>query len=63
MINITKTKNEIQQGSPHRIVTVDIDLEDIRSVSKTMTHDEFYKHVGKLFCKNLEPIMMCKANS
>ena len=60
MITIAKTKNEMRDGCPHRIVTVDIDLEDTRSLSKTMTRDDFYKHVGKLFCKNLEPIMMCK---
>jgi hypothetical protein len=63
MITITKTKSEMKDGSPHRIVTVDIDLEDIRSVSKTMTSEEFYKHVGKLFCKNLEPVMMCKVGA
>jgi hypothetical protein len=60
MITITKTKNEMKEGAPHRIVTIDIDLEDVRNISKDMTLEEFYSHVGKIFSKNFDHVIRCK---
>lgn len=61
MIKLVKTKNEMIDGSPHRIVTFNIDLEDIRLQSKSMTKKEFYEKVGEMVCKNFEQVLQCKS--
>ena len=60
MIKTIKTKNEIVEGCPHRILTMDFDLEDMRQLAKESSPDDFYKKVGERICKNFDLLLKFK---
>jgi hypothetical protein len=60
MIKITKEKNEMRGNSPHKILTVEFDLESVQQDSKDMTLEQLKVLIGTHFTNKLASMIKCK---
>jgi hypothetical protein len=60
VIKIAKEKTEMREGSPIKVLTIELDLEDVRQISKDLTIDQLKAALGEPLYNKVASMVKCK---